>query len=141
MKAFFDTSVFVALFYADHVHHAPSASILADAERERYACGIHSLAETYRTLTRLPVRPLPAPEQVFLFIEQLPLRFTVVGLDAAEYISTIRQIAERKLRGGLIYDALLLACARKWEAKTIYTWNVKHFRELAPDLAGRIRTP
>jgi predicted nucleic acid-binding protein len=141
MKAFFDTSVLVAVFWGDHVHHGPSLKALASAQRESSACGVHSLAEVYRALTKLPVRPLLPPEQVFLFVEELPARLTLVGLDQAEYISTIRQVAERKLAGSLVYDALLLACARKWEAKTIYTWNANHFREVAPDLASSIRTP
>jgi hypothetical protein len=34
-----------------------------------------------------------------------------------------------------------LACAREIQAERIYTWNVKHFQMVAPDLAGRIATP
>jgi hypothetical protein len=36
---------------------------------------------------------------------------------------------------------LLLAAARKIDPKNIYTWNVKHFRDLAPDWEKRVRTP
>jgi predicted nucleic acid-binding protein len=50
-------------------------------------------------------------------------------------------LADCGLPGGQVYDALLLACARKSGADAIYTWNLKHFRQLAPDLAKRIRTP
>ncbi len=141
MKAFFDTSVLVAAFWGDHVHHDASLGLLACAQVEGAACSLHSLAETYNTVTNLPVRPLVLPEHVFLFLEELPARLTLVGLDETEYISTIRDVVQRKLRGGLIYDALLLACARKWGAKTIYTWNVNHFKEIAPDLGNRIQTP
>jgi predicted nucleic acid-binding protein len=42
---------------------------------------------------------------------------------------------------GRVYDALLLACAAKVKARTIYTWNAKHLQAIAPELAGRIRTP
>lgn len=72
-------------------------------------------------MTKLPVRPPIPPEQVFLFIEELPARLTLVGLDEKEYMSTLRQVVLRKFLGGLICDPLLLACARKWGAKTIYT--------------------
>jgi predicted nucleic acid-binding protein len=41
----------------------------------------------------------------------------------------------------MIFDALLLACARKSHAERIYTWNEKHFRMVAPDLADRITNP
>jgi predicted nucleic acid-binding protein len=47
----------------------------------------------------------------------------------------------RRLTGGIIYDCLLLACARKAQAERICTWNVRHFRSIAPDLAERIVTP
>jgi hypothetical protein len=45
------------------------------------------------------------------------------------------------LLGGIIYDALLLASARKVSADRIYTWNLGHFRMIAPDLAARIVEP
>jgi predicted nucleic acid-binding protein len=41
----------------------------------------------------------------------------------------------------MIYDALLLACARKAAAERIYTWNERHFKLVAPDLAERIVAP
>jgi predicted nucleic acid-binding protein len=58
-----------------------------------------------------------------------------------EVAHAIHRTAALKLPGGIIYDALILACARKVQAERIYTWNVKHFQMVAPDLAGRIVTP
>ena len=58
-----------------------------------------------------------------------------------EYLETIRNTARLGHTSGMIYDALHLACARKINADLIYTWNVKNFRSLAPDLADKIRTP
>jgi predicted nucleic acid-binding protein len=58
-----------------------------------------------------------------------------------EVTQVIRQSAAMRLHGGIIYDALLLGCARKVNAQRIYTWNEKHFRLVAPDLADRITTP
>jgi predicted nucleic acid-binding protein len=43
--------------------------------------------------------------------------------------------------GGIIYDALLLACARKCKADRIYTFNERHFTRIAPDVAVRIQAP
>jgi hypothetical protein len=56
-------------------------------------------------------------------------------------LQTVHQTAILKLPGGIIYDALLMACARKVNSERIYTWNEKHFRMVAPDLADRIVTP
>ncbi len=141
MSAFLDTSVLVAAFWADHPDHDSSLRVFIGAARETAACGIHSLAEVYATMSALPVRPLLAPEQACLLVEQIPERLTIITLQESEYLRTIRELADRRFAGGRIYDALLLACARKSGAATIYTWNVKHFRQLAPDLAERIRTP
>lgn len=141
MRAFLDTSVLVAAFWADHYGHDSSNALFAQARRESWACGLHSLAEIYATMTALPVRPVLASQQVLLLVEQVPERLTIVSLTEAEYRRSIRDAAEKGPTSGRIYDALLLSCARKAQAKTIFTWNLKHFRQLAPDLAERIRTP
>jgi predicted nucleic acid-binding protein len=141
VTAFLDTSVMVAALWGDHPCHAASLSVFVEAGRQTGACGIHSLAEVYAVMTALPARPPLVPEQAFLLVEQIPQRLAIVALDEAEYRNAIRDLADRGLGGGRVYDALLLACARKCRAETIYTWNAKHFRQIAPDLASRIRTP
>lgn len=141
MKFFLDTSVMIAAFWGDHPGHEASLKIFTEATRETGACGVHSLAEVYAVMTALPVRPVLAPEQVFLFVQQVPERLAVIMLDQGEYLEVARALSDRGLASGSIYDALLLACARKSGAEAIYTWNVKHFRQIAPDLLDRIRTP
>jgi predicted nucleic acid-binding protein len=141
LKAFLDTLVLVAAFWGDHPDHASSLALFIEMRRKTGACGIHSLAEVYAVMTALPVRPLLAPEQVYLFVEQIPERLMVIALEESDYLKTVRDLAERRFASGRIYDALLLACARKSRAETVYTWNLKHFRQIAPDLADRIRTP
>lgn len=131
----------VAAFWGDHPNHEASLKIFAEANPHIGSCGIHSLAEVYAVMTALPVRPILAPAQVFLFVEQITERLAVVALDPDEYLEVARGLSEKGLASGSIYDALLLACARKSGAKEIYTWNGKHFRQIAPDLTNRIRTP
>jgi hypothetical protein len=65
----------------------------------------------------------------------------VVALDEDEYFEVVREAAKAGRMGGAIFDALLIACARKVKAETIYTWNVRHFRLIAPDLARRTLEP
>jgi predicted nucleic acid-binding protein len=74
-------------------------------------------------------------------IEQASKTFKIVSLTPAEYVRTIETAALLGLSGPIIYDALLMACARKIDARKIYTQNVKHFRQVAPDLASRIVEP
>jgi predicted nucleic acid-binding protein len=141
MREFFDTSVLVAAFWGGHVHHAASIRLLTGASKKNSACGIHTLAEVYATMTALPLRPVIPPEQAVLFIEEIRQRLTVVSLDEAEYFETIQKAAELGCASGRVYDALLLRCAAKAKARAIYSWNLKHFRAHAPELADRIRTP
>jgi len=92
-------------------------------------------------MTALPVRPPIAPDQALLFLEQLRERVTIVPLSENDYLETARKAAQLALTGGRIYDALLLATARKVDAKHVYTWNMRHFQQIAPELERRIRTP
>jgi len=81
------------------------------------------------------------PEQVMLFVSEVRGRLTLVSLDESEYWEAIKTSAERGFTSGRVYDALLLACAVKVRAQIIYTWNLGHFRAIAPELGNRIRTP
>ena len=141
MKQFFDTSVLVAAFWSGHPQHEKSLKVFADADRTHSACAIHSLAEVYAVMSVLPVRPVLPAEQVLLFVQEVQDRCTLVTLDENEYFDTIRRTAEQGYAGGRIYDALLLRCAAKANPEIIYTWNLKHFLALAPEMSGRIRAP
>ncbi len=141
MRDFFDTSVLVATFRNPHVHHDASIRLLSAASPKHSACGLHTLAELYATMTALPVHPRVLPEQAMLFVDEARSRLTTISLDDQEYLDTIRISSELGLTSGRVYDALLLRCARKSKAQNVYTWNVKHFQSTAPDLASRIRTP
>jgi len=141
VKAFFDTSVLVAAFLGDHVHHQASLRVFAPSRPSDAACSLHTMAEVFAVLSSLPVRPPISPEQAGLFVGEVYKHLTPVALDGKEYFEALHAAAERGVAGGRIYDALLLQCARKCGAEVVYTWNLKHFRAIAPDLAKRLRTP
>ncbi len=141
MKEFFDTSALIAAFWGGHAHHQSSVTRLGAASKKQSACSLHSLAEVYAVMTALPVRPLIPPEQALLFVEEVRDRLTLVSLKSEEYFAAISKTAGRGFGSGRVYDALLLACAEKVRAQTIYTWNLKHYQALAPELAARIQTP
>jgi len=92
-------------------------------------------------MTALPVRPPIPSEQAFLFVQEVRARLTLISLEEPEYLETIQRISELGFTSGRIYDALLLRSAAKCQAQTIYTWNLKHFQALAPELSSIIRTP
>ena len=140
-RVFLDTSVLIAASDTNLPGHEKSRLLLEAAARESCACGAHSLAEVYAVLSRLPGDRRQRPGLALQVVEQIANRVTVVPLTAEEYAGTIRNAAQLGIAGGTIYDALLVACARKAHAEWIYTWNLRHFRLAAPDLAERIVEP
>ena len=141
VKVFLDTSVLIAANDIDHERHVESRALLAAATPENCACGAHSLAETYANLSIVKGGRQQRPETALRLVEQIADRMMVVGLSPEEYLTAIRDAAKLRIAGGTIYDALLLKCARKVDAQRIYTWNVRHFKLVAPDLAERIVRP
>lgn len=99
------------------------------------------MAEVYATMTALPLKPGIPPEQALLFIEEIRHHLTTVALDSDEYFQAVRASSGQGLSSGRVYDALLLRCAVKAKARTIYTLNLKHFQLIAPELVDRLRTP
>ena len=141
MKALFDTSVLVAsVLEADHRHEA-SHKLLRQFAPHEASCAAHSLAELYAALTGMKPPNRIRPDIAELLLEHFKTSLHCISLTADEVLQTIHRTAALKLPGGIIYDALILACARKVQAEQIYTWNVKHFQMVAPNLAERIMTP
>jgi predicted nucleic acid-binding protein len=138
---FFDTSVLVAAGQVTHVHHDRSFERVAVATKLRSCCALHTFAEVYSSMTAMPPPVTLPPNDVLRFVQDLERRLVPIALDAQEYLETIEKTAARGLTSGKIYDALLLACAAKSQAQIIYTWNLKHFHSIAPDLADRIQQP
>jgi predicted nucleic acid-binding protein len=141
VKWFFDTSALYPVFIDDHVHHETSLAAYLRAEPSQAACAAHSLAELYATLTSMPGPNRLSADQVLLALDDIRERFTVIALDAEEYRSAIGDAAAEEILGGTVYDALLARCALKSKAEVIYTWNLKHFRRVGPEVATRTRTP
>ena len=138
---FFDTTVLVASSIQNHPHYPESSACLSRLRETGGACAAHTLAESYNTLTRTSKGYGLPPLAAAAIVKEAREWFTLLSLTPDETLSTIHAIAERGLPGALVYDALILACARKIDARHIYTNNLKHFRQVAPDLASRIVEP
>jgi predicted nucleic acid-binding protein len=141
VKAFFDTSVLIATFYAHHLHHQPSIDLLLRFKKDEACCGAHSLAEVYGSLTGRSGRDRMNAAQAMLFLRDIRQRLTIVTLSAHEYFSVVEASAAQGIAGGAIYDAVLGHCALKSNAQTIYTWNTKDFLRLGDAIARRVKTP
>jgi predicted nucleic acid-binding protein len=141
VKAFFDTSALVPVFYGDHEHHAASLSTFLGFTKHDAGCGAHSLAEVYATLTGMPGRYRVTGDQAMLFLGSISERLSIVALTVDEYLAALDAWSSIPILGGTIYDALLASCALKAGAETIYTWNQRHFRQCGPEVERRLRTP
>jgi len=138
---FFDTNLVIAATVYEHPRHAASNARLSQLAAGNGVCSTHTLAEAYTNLTRHSKGYGRNPADVLHVLEYIQQAFTLITLTPREMIITIGGVTKLGLRGPSVYDALLMACARKVDAVAIYTWNVKHLREVAPDLASRIREP
>lgn len=140
MQVFFDTSVLVAASVSRHPHHAQALPALRSVSNgeDRGFIGVHSIAETYAALTRIPVAPRIHPSDAGRIIHENILKhFVLVDAGQAEYLQALATVQDNGLPGAKIYDALLLACAER-----IYTFNLGDFRSLAPaEQLARICSP
>jgi len=141
MKAFLDTSVLVATFYAQHEHHTPSIDLFLRFDKNDAYCAAHSFAEIYSVLTGRAGKDRVGGDEALLFLGNVRDRLTIMSLDHQEYFAAIEASAPLGIAGGGIYDALLAHCTLKAEAETIYTWNLKDFQRLGRAIAGRVKTP
>ena len=139
MKALLDTSVLVAAFLADHVHHAPSLELFVRGKKAESFCAARSMAELYATLTRLPGKHRVSGENALLLLAQVRERLHTGQSSGNENYAAIEQACAMGVTGGAVYDALIANCALKAKAEILYTWNVRHFEQLG--IVRRVQTP
>lgn len=145
MDNLFDTSVLVAASEQGHPHYAQArpALLRVAAGKDKGFMGLHSIAEMFAVLTRLPVRPRIHPvEAERIVTENILPHFEVVPLSKKDYVEALKTMAGGGWAGGKIYDVLLLRSAARSGVERIYTFNVGDFRQLAPaDLQEKICVP
>lgn len=138
---FVDTSVLVAASTSTDKRHEACVELLDAQEKGEIYCASHSLAELFNILSGRP-RPLRTPPvDAARIVAHTAKRLRAITLSTAEYVEAVNSLANLGHSGGMIYDALILACARKARAGRIYTLNPRHFRLAAPDLAQKIYEP
>ncbi len=141
MKAFFDTSALVSVFYGDHVHHQASLARFIQFDKSTGCCGAHTLAEVYSTLTRMPGKHRISGDQAMLFVASIRERLATIALDGDEYADALQAAAALGIVGGGTYDAMLAHCAIKAKAEVIYTWNARHYALCGKEVIDLLRTP
>jgi predicted nucleic acid-binding protein len=140
LKRFFDSSVLIPVFYADHSQHAPSAKSFLEAGRDGF-CALRTLGEVYATLTGLPLRPRISGPEATSIVKQIRDRLTLISLSEQEYVSALEQASAGAIVGAAAYDALIAHCALKAGADVLLTWNVRDFTRLGTSVARLVKTP
>lgn len=103
---------------------------------------LHSIAELYAALTRMPVQPRIHPSDAMRIVtDNILPHFEMVSIGKKDYANALRLVGEGGWGGAKIYDALLIGCAIRSGAERIYTFNLADFRLMAPSLEARIRAP
>lgn len=144
IKVLFDTSVLVAAIVEPHPIHGQALSWLKRAKKKEFEFLIssHSLAELYAVLTTLPVNPRISPRTAcHLIHEDIETSAKIIPLSSADYISTIRRMADLGLSGGCMYDALIAKAANKSGADRLLTFNVDDFKRVWPEGKNIIHLP
>jgi predicted nucleic acid-binding protein len=142
---FFDTTVLVAACEQSHPHYAQArpALLRVAAGQDKGFISLHSIAEVYAALTRLPVQPRIHPvEAARIVTDNILPHFEVISLGKKDYLEALNTMARGGWIGAKIYDALLLRGAARCAVERIYTFNLGDFKQLAsPDLQQKICAP
>jgi predicted nucleic acid-binding protein len=144
MKVLCDTSVLVAAMVEEHPAHPRALPWLSKARNNEVelTVGAHALAELYAVLTRLPLRPRISPAVARRLIrENVEAYASVIALTAEEYRQVLDDMAGLGLSGGVIYDGVAAAAARKALVDRLLTLNESDFRRVWPTAGNRIAVP
>jgi len=143
VRAYFDTPVLVASCVESHEHFFQARGLLRQVHEKKIegVMSCHGLEECFGVLTRSPYAPTIDPARAWqLLSHNLLSEFELVTLSAMEYQDAVRRFALNGWGGARIYDWLHIESARKSNCETIYTFNIRHFHQLAPDLGDRIKS-
>ena len=118
-----------------HEFHAATRTRYDDLRRAgaRFIVAAHSLLECFSVLTRMPPPYRFSPEKARrLLLENLSGSAAISGVDPELCWSTIRELSQQSLGGGLVYDAVIARSVRQAGATVLLTWNVRDFLLVAP---------
>jgi toxin FitB len=131
-----DTSILVAAILPWHDSHEAARGALETimTEEGAFVLPLPALVEAYSVLTRMPAPHRMSPRDAFSSLTTLLLDAArIVSLDGHEAWPFLKAAVAAEAAGGGVYDAQILACARKAGVKRIFTLNGRDFRRLRPE--------
>lgn len=143
MGTIFDSTALIAACVEAHPKHSSALSWLKRAKNKEieYVVAAHSILEVYSVLTGAPFKPRISPFTAKKLIEQnIKDDAKIISLSEEEYLRIIDNMVQLGLKGGIVYDAIIVECARKSKSGEIITSNTKDFSRLIPDDSIKIIT-
>lgn len=143
-RTYFDTNVIVAALVRGHPHHEMARPVF-DRALMGGLTGVtsnHALAEVYSVLTKTPFVPRINPTLAWELLSATVIaRFETTELSASEYKQLIEAASRRSWPGGLVFDFLHLAAARKAKCARLLTFNLRQFRMITDGNTDWISAP
>lgn len=145
VKLYFDTNVVISALVHSHEHHVPALSALVSVRNrvnKGFICA-HGLAESYVLLGRALYPDFVSTTDSWRAIAESILPFlSIVGLNAKDYRDLLQRCAREGIAGGRVYDVIHIHTAMKARCDRLFTFNVRHFRQIAPpNFVDRIVLP
>ncbi len=141
MNILFDSSVLIAAFVESHPKHKSALSFLIKAKNREFEFFVsaHTIVEVYSVLTIAPFKPKISPKIAKKLIENnIKPTAKIVYLSDKDYFKIVEKMCDSDLKGGIVYDAIIIECALKSKVDEILTLNHKDFSRLSADTSLRI---
>lgn len=141
MKILFDSSVLIAAFVESHPKHKSALPFLIKAKNREFEfiVSAHTILEIYSVLTSAPLKPKISPIIAKKLIENnIKSIAKIVSLSDKDYLNIIQKMCDSDLKGGIVYDAIIVECGLKSKVDEILTLNPKDFSRLTEDNPLRI---
>jgi predicted nucleic acid-binding protein len=139
----FDINILVAGLLVDHGRHQVCRSWLDRAKNNEFQplLSVHSLAEAYSVLTRLPVPHRLSPQTVERILHENLHSFERIALSASDYETVLADVVRLGITSGGIFDALIGRAAIVGRADRLLTFNVRDFERLGDEVRHLIQVP
>jgi predicted nucleic acid-binding protein len=125
----------IAASSAWHEHHRRAAG---EVERrldqgDDLVLAAPALIEMYAVLTRLPPPHRLSPSSALALVTGnfVDNAAEVIALAMDSYRQILESGPDRRIAGGAIYDAVIVACAKQARVDVLLTFNERQFRPLA----------
>lgn len=137
-----DTSCLIAAICDWHEHHAATSEAFEISARrgDEVTTVAHALTEAYSVLTRLPSPHRLSAEDGYRLLDANWGKSQTVALSSRDYWKLLRDASQGAVTGGLFYDAVVVAAAKKARAERLWTWNLCHLSRFE-DETLRVVTP